>query len=286
MKKYAFLFMIMITGLLSCGDDDKPVVPELNKLTKVVCYKNGKTETDVLFSVDINYTNDGNISSMQFANGQKAIFVYVDRKLTVTNVGESNERVEYIMTGNVIGEKYVQKDNPYMNNEVYTSDEYIYKYSGSNLIGASRLMRLPKKGESGYIKQEFPNEEIYSNPRENGNITLFTQEKNRIEYKYSTALTPRNFPWRVIPSFNPVGFEAVSPINLLYGNLNRNLPESAHCYNISDEENATADYNYRFTSIGEYITSMTIHEEITPANGAVEENDYEYIFTYNYVADK
>lgn len=284
MKKYAFLLMVMTLGLLSCGDDDKPVIPQLNKLTKIVCYKNGNAEADAVFSVNINYTNDGDISSMQFANGQKAIFVYVDRKFTVTNIGESNERAEYIMTGNVIGEKYIQKDNPYMNNEVYRSDEYVYKYSGSNLTGASRVMRWPKEGETGYETQAFDKEEAYS--WENGNVTLFTQEKKRIEYKYSTALASRNFPWRVIPSFNPVGFEAVSPINLLYGNLNRNLPESAHCYNISGEDNATADYSYQFTSTGEYITSMTIREKINPANGVPQENSYEYIFTYNYVADK
>lgn len=284
MKKYTFLLIIMTIGLLSCGDDDKLVIPELNKLTKVVCYKNGNTEANAVFSVNINYTNDGNISSMQFANGQKAIFVYVDRKFTVTNVGESNERAEYIMTGNVIGEKYIQKDNPYMNNEVYTSNEYIYNYSGSNLVGASRIMRWPKEGETGYETQKFDKEEAYT--WENGNVSLFTQEKKRIEYKYSTALASRNFPWRVIPSFNPIGFDVVSPINLLYGNQNRNLPVSAYCYSISDEDSSTANYTYNFASTGEYITGMTIHEKTTSANGVIEENDYEYIFTYNYVADK
>lgn len=281
MNKHAFLLLIMTIGLLSCGDDDKPVIPELNKLTKVVCYKN--ESPNALFSVDMNYTSDGKIASMQFGNGTKASFVYIDKKFTVTNPNESDERVEYVMTGNVIGEKYVLKDNPYMNNEVYISDEYRYHYSGSSLTGASRLMRWPNENESGYKTKEFKEEEAYY--WENGNIALFSQDKKIMEYKYSTALAPRNFPLRVIPSFTPVGFDVISPINLLYGNLNKNLPESANCYSISGEEGATADYTYHFTSTGEYITSMTIREKIKPVNGAEEENSYEYLFIYKYVAD-
>lgn len=32
MKKYVFLLMVMTLGLLSCGDDDKPVIPDMDKL--------------------------------------------------------------------------------------------------------------------------------------------------------------------------------------------------------------------------------------------------------------
>ena len=39
MKKYLFLLLIGAASLTACGDDDDPVVPELNKLTKVSCYK-------------------------------------------------------------------------------------------------------------------------------------------------------------------------------------------------------------------------------------------------------
>ena len=35
MKKYLFLLLIGAASLTACGDDDDPVVPELNKLTKV-----------------------------------------------------------------------------------------------------------------------------------------------------------------------------------------------------------------------------------------------------------
>ena len=39
MKKYLFLLLIGAASLTACGDDDDPVVPELNKLTKVSCIK-------------------------------------------------------------------------------------------------------------------------------------------------------------------------------------------------------------------------------------------------------
>lgn len=106
--------------------------------------------------------------------------------------------------------------------------------------------------------------------------------RQRIEYKYSsTALTPRNFPWRVIPSFNPVGFDAFSPINLLYGNQSRNLPESANSYSLSGDDDTTASYTYHFTTTGDYITGLTIREQISSTDKIAEVNTYEYTFIYS-----
>ena len=50
MKKYLFLLLIGAASLTACGDDDDPVVPELNKLTKVSCYKDGASSP--LFTVN------------------------------------------------------------------------------------------------------------------------------------------------------------------------------------------------------------------------------------------
>ena len=36
MKKFLSV-LLMVAGLMSCGDDDKPFIPELNKLTSVTC---------------------------------------------------------------------------------------------------------------------------------------------------------------------------------------------------------------------------------------------------------
>lgn len=41
MKKFLSM-LLMAAGLMSCGDDDKPFIPELNKLTSVTCTKKRK----------------------------------------------------------------------------------------------------------------------------------------------------------------------------------------------------------------------------------------------------
>lgn len=274
MKKYTFLLMIMALGLLSCGDDDKPVVPELDKLTQVICTK----EADVVFYAKINYTNDNKIASIDFVDGKNIPFIYVDKKITMMNPEEGVERIEYILGGLVVTDKSVMKKNAF-DGKIYTSDNYKYQYSGSSLTGASRTMTWPKEGEEGYESQTFEKEETYA--WENSNVVLFTQDKKRIEYKYGTALTPSNFPWRVIPSFNPVGFDAFSPINLLYGNRSRNLPESATYYSLSGEDDTTAKYTYHFTTTGDYITSMTIQEQTSSTDKIAKQNTYEYKFIYS-----
>ena len=271
MKKYVFLLGVMAIGLLSCGDDDKPVVPELDKLSQIVCTKNG---TDVVFFVNVKYTNEGKIASLDFVKGKNVPFIYVDNKITMVNPSDDIERIEYLMSGNVIVRKSIMKDNP-LNKEVYTSDEYNYKYNGASLVSAARIMNWPVEDGNGYKSETFDKEEAYT--WENGNITLFTQDKKRIEYTYSTALAPRNFPWRVIPSFNPVGFDALSPLNLFYGNQSKNLPESAYYYNISGQDDTTVNYTYHFTTTGDYITRMVVREK---SSDSAEENTYEYAFLY------
>ena len=69
MKKYLFLLLIGAASLTACGDDDDPVVPELNKLTKVSCYKDGASSP--LFTADINYTSDGKISNINLGRSEE-----------------------------------------------------------------------------------------------------------------------------------------------------------------------------------------------------------------------
>ena len=53
MKKFLSM-LLMAAGLMSCGDDDKPFIPELNKLTSVTCTKNG----NAFFNANITYDQD------------------------------------------------------------------------------------------------------------------------------------------------------------------------------------------------------------------------------------
>lgn len=53
MKKFLSM-LLMAAGLMSCGDDDKPFIPELNKLTSVTCTKN----ENAFFNANITYDQD------------------------------------------------------------------------------------------------------------------------------------------------------------------------------------------------------------------------------------
>ena len=57
MKKFLSV-LLMVAGLMSCGDDDKPFIPELNKLTSVTCTKNG----NAFFNANITYDQDKQIN--------------------------------------------------------------------------------------------------------------------------------------------------------------------------------------------------------------------------------
>jgi len=120
---------------------------------------------------------------------------------------------------------------------------------------------------------------------ENGNAVHYAYlPQKEITYEYNSQLRPENFPFRVVNSFQPVGFDVISPLNLLYGKMNQNLPTRAYWYNVSDATDICAEYTFRYTLTGDYITGMTIEEKINPVNGATAENNtYEYEFIYNFV---
>lgn len=111
--------------------------------------------------------------------------------------------------------------------------------------------------------------------------------QKEITYEYNSQLRPENFPFRVVNSFQPVGFDVISPLNLLYGKMNQNLPTRAYWYNVSEAADICAEYTFHYTLTGDYITGMTIEEKINPVNGATAENNtYEYAFVYNFVVEQ
>ncbi len=280
MKKYPlFLLLTGLTVWTACDDDnDTPIQPELNKLTNVSCYKNDNPTP--LFSADINYTNDGKISNMRFSGDQNLLFIHSDGKFTVTNVNSGSTIEEYTLSGNVITGKTIAKENPYASNEVYTSDKYTYYYNGSNLTRTAWVTRWPKETTAGYEERNYPEYEKYT--WENGNVALFaqSQDNKEIRYEYKNGMVaPGNFPFRVAGSFSPTGFESVTPLNLLYGTMNRNLPSSAYTYTVPLENEVNIKYIFAYTTVGDYITVMTVVEE-NLQNG--ETNTYKYTFEYNF----
>ena len=268
MKKFLSV-LLMVAGLMSCGDDDKPFIPELNKLTSVTCTKNG----NAFFNANITYDQDKQINRIilntegnQFTDN----YIIVDKTISVSGVkmidgSPTNPFVHtvYTLSGNMIAAKEEKSENKYMSNAVYTAVENRYTYSSNWLKSVSQIIQWPNEDGSGYQVRELGEVDRYS--WENGNAVHYAYlPQKEITYEYNSQLRPENFPFRVVNSFQPVGFDVISPLNLLYGKMNQNLPTRAYWYNVSDATDICAEYTFRYTLTGDYITGMTIEEKINP----------------------
>ena len=291
MKKFLSMLLIAV-GLVSCGDDDKPYVPELNKLTNVTCTKNGNT----FFNADITYDQDKQINRIVLNMGGNQYtdnYIIVDKTISVSGVKMDNGSLTnpfvhtvYKLSGNIIATKEEKSENKYMSNAVYTATESSYTYNSNWLKSVSQIIRWPNENGSGYQTRELGEVDRYS--WENGNIVHYAYlPQKEITYEDDSQLRPDNFPFRVVNSFQPVGFDMISPINLMYGKMNLNLPTRAYWYYVSEATDICAEYTFRYTLTGDYITGMTVEEKINPVNGATAENNtYEYTFIYNFVVEQ
>lgn len=290
MKKLVMMLFAMV-GLASCGDDDKPYVPELNKLTNVSCTKNG----NAYFNADITYDRDKQINrivlnkeGVQYTDN----YIIVDNTISVSGVKMDNGSLTnpfvhtvYTMSGNLIARKEEKSENKYMSNEVYTAVDNSYTYNSNWLNSGSKVIQRPNE-DGSYRKVSLGEVDRYM--WENGNVVYYDYlPQQEMVYEYNTQQCPANFPFRVTNSFCPVDFDLISPINFMYGKMNQNLPTRAYWYYISGETDVCAEYTFRYTLTSDYITGMTIEEKINPVNGATAEtNTYEYTFIYNYVAEQ
>ena len=115
MKKCVCLMLILVIGLISCGDDDKPSLPKLNKLTKITCKKNGADFPE--YSLDIIYNQDGNVSKITTSKGTFNL-IYTGNKISV--IDASNVHTEdFQMSGNVVVNKQEWAINEYVPNAEY-----------------------------------------------------------------------------------------------------------------------------------------------------------------------
>ena len=126
MKKFLSV-LLMVAGLMSCGDDDKPFIPELNKLTSVTCTKNG----NAFFNANITYDQDKQINRIIkriIKNGQIILntegnqftdnYIIVDKTISVSGVkmidgSPTNPFVHtvYTLSGNMIAAKEEKSEN-------------------------------------------------------------------------------------------------------------------------------------------------------------------------------
>ena len=276
MKKCVCLMLILVIGLISCGDDDKPSLPKLNKLTKITCKKNGADFPE--YSLDIIYNQDGNVSKITTSKGTFNL-IYTGNKISV--IDASNVHTEdFQMSGNVVVNKQEWAINEYVPNAEYVKNEYRYKYDRSNLTEADWIFQRPLE-EGGYKKNEPVSLDKYT--WTNGNVTVYQYlPRDEVSYTYGSQLCPANFPFRVLNTLRPITPDLVNPLNSLYGTSNRNLPESASRYLLGESKNG-AEYTFRYQTVGDYITGMVITEDIKSVEGLdAGQNTYEYSFVYNY----
>ena len=277
-----YLGLCGLLGVVACDKEETPA-PVLDRLTKVSCCEQG--EVDPIFSATIAYNDpDGKINSIRLTgetNGEW-LFMYADGKLLVTSMQAASTLMEYGLSGEVIVSRKISQENPQVSHAMYVSDAYTYHYSGSKLSYTSWVTTWPVNG-GGYDSRTYAEYERYS--WENNNIVLFAQSQDarEIRYEYGTQLRPANFPLRVIGTYDPVGFESVSPLNLLYGQASQCLPVRAYTYAVPNVSQTIAEYTYRYVTTGDYITQMTVEKQLYGNSGEVEENkQYVYTFEYNY----
>ncbi|RKU70641.1 DUF5032 domain-containing protein [Parabacteroides sp. AF17-3] len=276
MKKCVCLMLILVIGLISCGGDDKPSLPKLNKLTKITCKKNGADFPE--YSLDIIYNQDGNVSKITTSKGTFNL-IYTGNKISV--IDASNVHTEdFQMSGNVVVNKQEWAINEYVPNAEYVKNEYRYKYDRSNLTEADWIFQRPLE-EGGYKKNDPVSLDKYT--WTNGNVTVYQYlPRDEVSYTYGSQLCPANFPFRVLNTLRPITPDLVNPLNSLYGTSNRNLPESASRYSLGESKNG-AEYTFRYQTVGDYITGMVITEDIKSVEGLdAGQNTYEYSFVYNY----
>ena len=276
MKKCVCLMLILVIGLISCGDDDKPSLPKLNKLTKITCKKNGADFPE--YSLDIIYNQDGNVSKITTSKGPFNL-IYTGNKISV--IDASNVHTEdFQISGNVVVNKQEWAINEYVPNAEYVKNEYRYKYDRSNLTEADWIFQRPLE-EGGYKKNDPVSLDKYT--WTNGNVTVYQYlPRDEVSYTYGSQLCPANFPFRVLNTLRPITPDLVNPLNSLYGTSNRNLPESASRYSLGESKNG-AEYTFRYQTVGDYITGMVITEDIKSVEGLdAGQNTYEYSFVYNY----
>lgn len=290
MKKYLFLFLAGIIGLPSCNNDDNiPVPPALNKLTNITCFKNGATTP--YFAATIVYDRDGLVNRIET---DKYIdnYIYGSNSISVNGVKTDGTSVlsfthtVYTLSGNILVKKVENAENKYANNEVYPANTYVYNYNGLNLDAALLTILWPNSTGGGYEKREYGPVDKFT--WENGNVTRYAYiPLKEMVYEYGSQLRPQNFPFRVTDTFRPIDLNIMLPVNMQFGNMNRNLPQRAYWYNVSEANTVCAQYLYRYTVSGDYLTNITIDEKINPVDGAAaEENTYQYSFAYNYSVNK
>jgi hypothetical protein len=280
---------MVLTVLNSCGKDDgkQQEILKLNKLTKVTCIKNNAPSPE--FVLTITYNQDGQIAIITQNGKYTDIFTYNTNQLivnTFTSISSASpalaKRMNYALSGGGIIKSEEYLNNSYKNNEEYLANIYSFSYNRNNLTKCSwEETNWPKEDGFGYDNRKAL--EISTYIWENNNIILYKKGTKEMAFTYKNELQSETFPLLFLDTFNPTIVNAVSPLNFLFGNRNRNLVETVYTYELPDVKSLHAKYTFIYNTMGEYVTGMTITEEIFPVGGQTAAiNTYNYSFEYNY----
>ncbi|WP_106827929.1 DUF5032 domain-containing protein [Parabacteroides pacaensis] len=273
--KYMVAILLATTVLAtSCGDDDHPYIPEKKKITGISCKQEG---TDYSWDMKIKYDQDGNLYRVTYASSLakdttvdapdfSELYQYNGNTITVTRFIETIPDINrtYTCSGSII----TREEEGTISEAL--SNIYQYTYRGKELTAATQTTQTPSTGTT-----TIPYNFTWDN---NGNMTEFTYNNTtRLQFTYGAEVHPENFPLKALKSVDLTDRRFLDPINLLYNATPRNLPVEAKII-ILPAGTITTTYTFKYNTIGEYITGMTM--SVTGPSQVTR--TYTYIFTYDY----
>lgn len=288
MKKNIIWCFLLLAGTVftSCGDDDpiQPAVPQPDKLTNIICVKNGME----IYTTAIAYDSKGNINNIVYREqgnentgnlNYTYSYLYNGNEIAVSRSVNGEPAAPYcnyvMLNGRIFKEQYKLLNN----SEVYISDEYTYNYNAGNYVTTvGAKITMPKDEGSGYDETNYPTAFQYD--WINGNLTKLVEYKTIMTLEYKTQLNLASFTLRPLNNKTFTSWESFNPLNLMYGANNKNLPEEATTTN---NNKIVAHYKFMYDMIGEYITSMTTIVTYYDNEGKKVGNDrFTFSFKYNY----
>lgn len=256
-----------------CGDDEKPRIPKLKKITQITCTQEDGTST--LWNMNISYTKEGNLEKVVYQSQDKVtipevpaytdLYQYKSGSISVIRTvgSDAGWYKEYTRSGDVITAE----------TELLPLGDNIYRYAYKN----SYLREMSRTIVNSNVTIPY----VYT--WENGNLKDFTYNNiTRLNFEYDNIVIipqPYNFPLRAIKSVNVLDKNFLDPVNLMFNVNNHSLPKSATEVDVLTNK-TIAEYTFDYGTIGEYITSMSI--AVIYNSGDKTPATYKYSFTYNF----
>ncbi|MDD6210217.1 MAG: DUF5032 domain-containing protein [Bacteroidales bacterium] len=289
MKRVLFFGLLSFFVLSSCKDDNGEILPSLNKVTRVICYKDGNSEPDG--SLEIVYNSQGDVDQMKVYKGREYVRSYHYRinssSVSVSYTDFSNgSPVNYspegyrsfILGSGRVGTEKIKELNDLsgVTQETYIKETWAYFYSGSWLTGGNWTLTWPNETGGGYTTRSYPGALSYT--YKSGNLNTFSYKMTYdMSFEYTEIPTPSNFPLRIIRLIDLDTWDIVDPLNFYYGSNSGKLPAKVTLVEVPNVSTPIEEYTFDFRTLNEYVTEMYITRV---KDGTT--SSYKYTFEYNY----